>query len=127
MNKRSDVTVDILFTLDMSSSSVNSEKVDYDTYIINSNYEKINSSITANENEMAVVRPSSIENGDQGELTVLFSSCSLRVKDALIHQHERECRHVITVHMQGKNERERRNSSCSILETRRNTTPFLPH
>ena len=64
----------------MSSSSVNSEKVDYDTYIINSNYEKINSSSAANENETTFIKqcsqsvvPSSpsIDNDDQGELLSL--------------------------------------------------------
>ena len=61
----------------MSSSSVNSERVDYDTYIINSNYEKINSSAVHDENETTFIKPCSqsvgpsslsIGNGDQGEL-----------------------------------------------------------
>ncbi|CAF3459631.1 unnamed protein product [Rotaria socialis] len=60
---------------DMSSSSLNCEKVDFDTYIINSNYEKINPSITCEQNEILFVNErsksllssitSSIENVDQ--------------------------------------------------------------
>ncbi|CAF5184392.1 unnamed protein product, partial [Rotaria magnacalcarata] len=59
----------------MSSSSLNCEKVDFDTYIINSNYEKINPSITCEQNEILFVNErsksllssitSSIENVDQ--------------------------------------------------------------
>lgn len=69
-----------LVFLDMSSSSVNSEKVDYDTYIINSNYEKINSSSATNEKETTFIKQCSqsfvlsspsIDNDDQGELLSL--------------------------------------------------------
>jgi hypothetical protein len=66
----------------MSSSSFNSEKVDFDTYIIDSNYEKINPSITNEQNEIPLITKrsksllssitSSIENDDQGELLLLL-------------------------------------------------------
>ncbi|CAF0928389.1 unnamed protein product [Rotaria sordida] len=61
---------------DMSSSSLNCEKVDFDTYIINSNYEKINPSIIYEQNEIPFINErsksllssitSSIENDGQG-------------------------------------------------------------
>ncbi|CAF1627908.1 unnamed protein product, partial [Adineta ricciae] len=60
---------------DMSSSSFSSEKVDFDTYIIDSNYEKINPSITNEQNEILSITKrsksllssitSSIANDDQ--------------------------------------------------------------
>jgi hypothetical protein len=67
----------------MSSSSLNcDEKVDFDTYIINSNYEKINPSITNEQNEFHFIneRPksllssitSSIETDDQGKFLLLL-------------------------------------------------------
>ncbi|CAF3616162.1 unnamed protein product [Rotaria sp. Silwood1] len=59
----------------MSSSSFNCEKVDFDTYIINSNYEKINPSIIYEQNEIPFINErsksllssitSSIENDGQ--------------------------------------------------------------
>jgi hypothetical protein len=66
----------------MSSSSLNcEEKVDFDTYIINSNYEKINPSITNEQNEILFLNErsksllssitSSIENDDQGKFLLL--------------------------------------------------------
>jgi hypothetical protein len=66
----------------MSSSSLNcEEKVDFDTYIINSNYEKINPSITNEQNEILFLNErsksllssitSSIENDDQGKILLL--------------------------------------------------------
>jgi hypothetical protein len=66
----------------MSSSSLNcDEKVDFDTYIINSNYEKINPSITNEQNEILFLNErsksllssitSSIENDDQGKILLL--------------------------------------------------------
>lgn len=70
--------------LDMSSSSLNSdEKVDFDTYIINSNYEKINPSLITNEqNEILFINErsksllssitSSIENDDQGKYFIII-------------------------------------------------------
>lgn len=71
-----------VFLLDMSSSSFSSEKVDFDTYIIDSNYEKINPSITNEQNEILSITKrsksllssitSSIENDDQGELLLLL-------------------------------------------------------
>jgi hypothetical protein len=61
----------------MSSSSLNSEKVDFDTYIINSNYEKINPSVINEQNEIPFMNQpsksllssitSSIENHHQGK------------------------------------------------------------
>lgn len=68
----------------MSSSSLNSdEKVDFDTYIINSNYEKINPSLITNEqNEILFINErsksllssitSSIENDDQGKYFIII-------------------------------------------------------
>ena len=66
----------------MSSSSFSSEKVDFDTYIIDSNYEKINPSITNEQNEILSITKrsksllssitSSIANDDQGELLLLL-------------------------------------------------------
>lgn len=67
----------------MSSSSLNcDEKVDFDTYIINSNYEKINPSITneqdeilfLNERSKSLLSPitSSIEYDDQGTILLLL-------------------------------------------------------
>ena len=68
----------------MSSSSLNyDEKVDFDTYIINSNYEKINPSIITNEqNEILFLNErsksllssitSSIETDDQGKFLLLL-------------------------------------------------------
>jgi len=67
----------------MSSSSLNcEEKVDFDTYIINSNYEKINPSITNEQNEILFLNErsksllssitSSIENDDQGKVLLLL-------------------------------------------------------
>jgi hypothetical protein len=67
----------------MSSSSLNcDEKVDFDTYIINSNYEKINPSITNEQNEILFINErsksllssitSSIENDDQGKFLLLL-------------------------------------------------------
>jgi len=67
----------------MSSSSLNcEEKVDFDTYIINSNYEKINPSITNEQNEILFLNErsksllssitSSIENDDQGKFLLLL-------------------------------------------------------
>ena len=41
--------------LDMSNSSLNYEKIDFDTYIINSNYEKINPSVTNEQNEIPFI------------------------------------------------------------------------
>ena len=72
-----------LSSLDMSSSSVNTEKVDYDTYIINSNYEKINPS-TAHERTripfisqpsqalLSSITSPSMVNADQGKLLSLL-------------------------------------------------------
>jgi hypothetical protein len=68
----------------MSSSSLNyDEKVDFDTYIINSNYEKINPSITNEQNEILFINErsksllssitSSIENDDQGKILLLLA------------------------------------------------------
>lgn len=68
--------------LDMSSSSLNyEEKVDFDTYIINSNYEKINPSGTneeilfINERSKSLLSPitSSIAIADQGEFSFLLA------------------------------------------------------
>jgi hypothetical protein len=67
----------------MSSSSLNcEEKVDFDTYIINSNYEKITPSITNEHNEILFINDrsksllssitSSIENDDQGKVLLLL-------------------------------------------------------
>lgn len=67
----------------MSSSSLNcDEKVDFDTYIINSNYEKINPSITNEQNEILFLNERSksllssitslIENDDQGNILLLL-------------------------------------------------------
>jgi hypothetical protein len=67
----------------MSSSSLNcDEKVDFDTYIINSNYEKITPSITNEHNEILFINDrsksllssitSSIENDDQGKVLLLL-------------------------------------------------------
>jgi hypothetical protein len=62
----------------MSSSSLNSEKVDFDTYIINSNYEKINSEqneiLFINERSKSLLSSitSSIENDDQGKFLLLL-------------------------------------------------------
>jgi hypothetical protein len=66
----------------MSSSSLDNEKVDFDTYIINSNYEKINTSITNDQNEILSLNEqsksllssitSTNENVDQGELLLLL-------------------------------------------------------
>ena len=67
----------------MSSSSLNyDEKVDFDTYIINSNYEKINPSITTEENEILFINERSksslspitsvIASNDQGKLLLLL-------------------------------------------------------
>ncbi len=69
--------------LDMSSSSLNcDEKVDFDTYIINSNYEKINPSITYEQDEILFLNErsksllssitSTIENDDQGKFLLLL-------------------------------------------------------
>ena len=60
----------------MSSSSMNCEKIVYDSYMINSNYEKINSSFEEHddaENARAVIdqcsqSSSAIEYVDQGKL-----------------------------------------------------------
>lgn len=71
-----------LLLLDMSSSSLNyEEKVDFDTYIINSNYEKINPSGTneeilfINERSKSLLSPitSSIAIADQGEFSFLLA------------------------------------------------------
>jgi hypothetical protein len=67
----------------MSSSSLNcDEKVDFDTYIINSNYEKINPSITYEQDEILFLNErsksllssitSTIENDDQGKFLLLL-------------------------------------------------------
>jgi len=69
----------------MSSSSLNcEEKVDFDTYIINSNYEKINPSITNEQNEILFLNErsksllssitSSIENDDQGKFFIIITN-----------------------------------------------------
>jgi hypothetical protein len=69
----------------MSSSSVNSEKIDYDTYTINNHYEKINSSVVCDENQMAFshqcsqsLLTSTIATSDQGEPTLLLPSLIFR-------------------------------------------------
>ena len=67
----------------MSSSSVNTEKVDYDTYIINSNYEKINPSTEHERTRIPFIsQPSqallssitspTMVNADQGKLLSLL-------------------------------------------------------
>lgn len=66
----------------MSSSSLNNEKIDFDTYMINSNYERINSPITYEQNETPLINErsksllssitSSIANDDQGKFLLLL-------------------------------------------------------
>ena len=68
----------IFLSLDISSSSFSSEKVDYESYIINSNYEKIHSL-----DEIAFIKQcssSSMENDDQGELLSLEPIERMKVK-----------------------------------------------
>ncbi len=72
--------------LDMSSSSLNcEEKVDFDTYIINSNYEKINPSLINEQNEdilfinersksLLSSITSLIENDDQGKFFIIITN-----------------------------------------------------
>lgn len=66
----------------MSSSSLNCEKVEIDTYIINSNYEKINPSVANEQNETPLISERSksllssitspIENDGQGKFLLLL-------------------------------------------------------